>query len=114
MASTGLNGPHTLDSETVEKTVTKTSPGNYALGRVKDDGKFYVNYVGRADKDLATRLKQHAGKYERFKYGYATSPKAAFEKECQLFHDFEPPANKIHPDRPDNTNWECPVCDLFD
>jgi len=22
--------------------------------------------------------------------------------------------NDIHPDRPDNSNWECPVCDIFD
>jgi hypothetical protein len=46
-----------------------------------------------------------------------TSPKAAFEKECKNYHDFggsEKLDNKQHPERPDGTNWECPVCDMYD
>ncbi len=53
-------------------------------------------------------------KYKHFKFSYATSPKAAFEKECKNYHDFggsEKLDNKQHPERPDGTNWECPVCD---
>jgi hypothetical protein len=54
------------------------------------------------------------GKYKRFKYGYASSAKAAFEKECKLYHDFEPRDNEVHPARPAGTNWECPRCPIFD
>jgi hypothetical protein len=47
-----------------------------------------VKYVGRSDSDLKARLLSHvsSGRYKEFKYSYATSPKAAFEKECQNFH----------------------------
>jgi len=65
----------------------KTSPGNYSLGRVAD-GTFYVSYVGRSDSDLNDRLKDWVGEYKKFKFSYATSPKAAFEKKCQNYHDF--------------------------
>lgn len=119
MASLNMNGSYKLDSKTVNVTITKTSAGNYALGYIKD-GTFIVKYVGRSDSDLKTRLLSHVAseKYDRFKYSYATSPKAAFEKECQNFHDFGGITsldNTIHPDRPSNSkNWECPICDIFD
>ena len=70
--------------------------------------------MGRSDKDLNDRLKDHIGEYGRFKFEYYGSAKAAFEKECHLYHDFTPQDNKIHPDRPDGSNWKCPVCDIFD
>lgn len=114
-----MNGSYKLDSKTVSATITKTSAGNYALGYTRDET-FYVKYVGRSDSDLRERLLTHAsdGKYDRFKYSYATSPKAAFEKECQNFHDFGGITsldNAIHPDRPSNSkDWKCPVCDIFD
>ena len=118
MASLNMNGSYKLDIDTVNKTITKTSAGNYALGYTKDKT-FYVKYVGRSDSDLKARLLSHvaSGKYDRFKYSYATSPKATFEKECQNFHDFGETKkldNDIHPDRPNGSGWECPVCDIFD
>lgn len=119
MASLDMQGPYSLSATELDKQVTKTSAGNYALGYVKENGKFIVEYVGRSDADLNTRLKQHAnvGKYRMFKYSYATSGKAAFEKECQNFHDFggtELLDNEIHPDRPAGSAWECPYCGIFD
>ena len=119
MPRTGLKGSYTLDNETIDKVVTRTSPGAYALGYVKDN-MFYVCYVGRSDTDINDRLKQHVGekpKYSKFKFDYFGSPKAAFEKECNLWHDFGGPEgsldNKSHPDRPDGSNWKCPRCDVF-
>ena len=113
-----MNGSYKLDSDTINKTITKTSAGNYVLGYTKDKT-FYVKYVGRSDSDLKARLLSHvsSGRYKEFKYSYATSPKAAFEKECQNFHDFEETKqldNNIHPDRPNSSGWECPICDIFD
>lgn len=116
MPSLNMNGPYKLDTKTIEEQVTKTSSGNYALGRKKKNGKFGIGYVGRSDTDVKKRLKRWVSDKIRplFKFSYATSPKAAFEKECQNYHDFKPPENDVHPQRPDNTNWKCPHCTKFD
>ena len=116
MASLNMQGSYDLTNEEIDRRITKTSPGNYALGRVGNDT-FYVHYVGRSDTDLNDRLKDWVGSYKRFKFSYATSPKAAFEKECTNYHDFgksEKLDNEIHPQRPDGTNWKCPVCNILD
>lgn len=112
MASLEMEGPFPLDVANIDKNVTRTEPGNYALGYL-DEKVFRVKYVGRSDDDLNDRLKDHVGNYKHFKYSYATSPKAAFEKECRNFHDFgevKKLDNDIHPDRPDGAAWKCPVC----
>lgn len=116
MPSLGMEGAYKLDAETIEKKVTKVSPGNYALGQKNKKGNFVVKYVGRADKNVKTRLKSWVGKTDHplFKFCYASSAKEAFENECKNFHDFNPSGNDIHPDRPDGATWECPSCDIFD
>ena len=113
MVSTGLKGSYPLTESDINTNVTMASAGAYALGRLKDEA-FLVSYVGRSDDDVNARLKQHVSDYARFKYRYFPSPKAAFEKECDLYHDFEPPDNKIHPARPKNSDWTCPRCSTFD
>lgn len=117
MASLEMNGPYILTTEKIDEVVTKTSPGNYGLGYVNDKKVFIVKYVGRSDDDVNGRLKKWVGEYKKFKYSYASSPKAAFEKECRNYHDFggkESLDNDNHPDRPDETDWECPKCTIFD
>lgn len=116
MPSLNMNGPYVFTREEIDKQVTRTNCGNYALGKLCDDGKtFFVQYIGRADSDVNNRLKQHLGEpYTHFKYSYATSSKDAFEKECENYHDFPNVSNKIHPDRPSNSkDWKCPRCDKF-
>lgn len=112
-----MKGSYPLNKNKIDEEVAQTSAGNYALGYVNDEGTFIVQYVGRADSDINARLKQHIGeKYKRFKFSYATSPKAAFEKECHNYHDFggrEKLDNEIHPDRPKNSSWKCPCCTIF-
>ena len=98
---TGLRGSYTLDDETINRVVTRTSAGAYALGRVADNT-FYVSYVGRSDSDINGRLHDWVDSYSKFKFEYYDSPKAAFEKECNLYHDFgekETLDNDIHPQR---------------
>lgn len=115
MAESGLYGPHDLTSSGIENNVKGTGAGAYALGRVGNDGTFYIDYVGRSDDDLAARLQQHVPEpYPKFKYGFLSSAKAAFDKECNLYHDFNPPNNKIHPARPRGSNWTCSRCTVFD
>ena len=116
MASLDMQGSYELTEDKIDEVVTRISVGNYALGH-KDGDTFKVKYVGRSDNDLNDRLKDWIGDYRRFKYSYASSPKAAFEKECQNYHDFggkKKLDNSLHPDRPDGSKWECPVCDTFD
>jgi hypothetical protein len=109
---TGLYGPYDLSTTKIDALLTSRAPGAYALGS-SWQGTFYINYVGRSDDDLAGRLKQHVGRYAQFQCIYLGSAKAAFDKECQLYHDFTPPDNQVHPARPKNTNWGCPRCRVF-
>src|SRR5260221_10165375 len=111
MAGDWLRGPWQLAVGNIDMAVSKTSPGAYALGH-SDGSTFYISYVGRSDGNVNKRLKDHVGKYQHFKYEYFPSPKAAFDKECELFHAFGETAldNKVHPDRPENSGWKCPFC----
>ena len=96
----------------IYRKVTETKPGVYVLNTRATI--LTIQYVGRSDSDVNDRLNQHVGeKYDYFKFQYASSPKDAFEKECEIYHDDNPPDNKIHPDRPDGTDWQCPRCDHF-
>ncbi|MEX2575288.1 MAG: hypothetical protein WD382_01420 [Halofilum sp. (in: g-proteobacteria)] len=118
MASLDMGGSHPLTDSKIDEIVTKTSPGNYALG-YQGENSFIVQYVGRSDSDVNSRLHDWAakGKHKRFKFSYASNRKAAFEKECRNFHDFggtEKLQNSAHPDRPNDSDWECPVCTIFD
>jgi hypothetical protein len=112
MPNSGLFGPYPLTAAGVTAAVKGVGAGAYALGQTHADNLFYVSYVGRSDDDLATRLQQHVPEpYLQFKYGFYPSAKAAFDKECVLFHDFKPPDNKVHPARPKGTKHSCPVAD---
>ena len=123
MPSTGLGKSYSLNIKTIDGVVTKKSAGAYVLGHTKTEKKkekevktFIVQYVGRADKDINDRLKKWVDKYPRFKFGYYGSPKAAFEKECNIYHGFgekETLDNDRHPDRPDDAKWKCPRCKIF-
>ncbi len=115
MASLEMGKSYDFNVKSINKIITRISAGNYALGYLNKENTFIVQYVGRSDSDVRGRLLQHIDEgYEAFKFSYATSPKAAFEKECKNYHDFNPSNNKIHPDRPsDSKSWKCPRCDKF-
>jgi hypothetical protein len=116
MPSAGIGRLYVLSDERIDEVVTKKLPGTFALDR-RDDRVFKVSRVGRSDGDINARLKSQVGcGYKYFTFGYSASAQAAFEKECKLYHDFEPPDNAVHPDRPEGSNWTCPVegCDALD
>ena len=118
MPSGNGHGPYRLTHPEVCRVITETSAGNYALGRVQENG-FCVLYVGRSDDDVATRLRTWASQHTRYKafvFSYASDPRAAFDKECEDFHDFggvESLDNGGHPKRPPKADWLCPRCDLY-
>jgi len=110
MAKGGLTGPYRLTLETIDTAVTRGSAGVYALGYADPEGRFCVNQVGRADTDVRGKLRRFIGAATLFKFGYLPTSQAAFEKECELFHDLSPPGNRVHPGRPQGTSWACPRC----
>jgi hypothetical protein len=113
MGSPNLSGLHSLSDSTINNEVTRVSPGVYALDATTAGG-FTVSYVGRSDTDVNSRLHDWIGEYRYFKFAYCSSAKDAFEAECELYHDYNPPDNKVHPARPYNSGWKCPRCRKFD
>lgn len=113
MASTGLIGPFRLAYDEITNSIPRVAPGAFVLGHKGPDGRFYVDFVGRADQDIRDKLLQLIGSGSLFKYRCLTTGEAAFHAECELFHDFQPPGNRMHPDRSPGTNWECPRCRFF-
>ena len=114
MAKTGLLGPYPLTYDEINDTVVANMAGAYALGRMDSGGRFSVNFVGRSDRDMRTRLCEHIGSDNLFKFMHYLSAKGAFEKECELYHEFNPPGNRVHPSRPSGSSWTCPRCQIFD
>jgi len=107
-----MNGPYSLNSQTISSVIPGNSIGAYILSK---DGKV-AHYVGRSDSNLANRLGQHISDYQNYSHFWfetSNSILAAFELECQWWHKYKPDDNEVHPDRPDNTNWQCPVCNIF-
>jgi hypothetical protein len=110
---TGLLGPYRLTYDGINDAVTRRAAGVFALGRSDPSGNFQVKHVGRSDTDIRSRLCECIGSDTLFKFGFYSSTLAAFEKECELFHDFSPPGNRLHPGRPKGTAWDCPRCRIF-
>ncbi len=118
MANLGMGSEVLLfDAEGVEIVGLFEGPGNYALGFMKNNS-FCPKYVGRSDSNLYAEVKQRLnthGHHRHFKFSDASSPKAAFLKECQNYHDFvHQLENKVHPARPKGSDWKCPACPIFE
>ena len=116
MVRLGLRGPYILALATIDRRITRTSPGVYVLGKT-EGSRFKIKYVGRSDRDVRGRLKEWVGrKFPEFEYEYHSSSIAAFERECQLWHDFGGPEdlldNERHPVTPVGTAWRCPYCQI--
>jgi len=71
-----MSGSFPLDDAMIDEVVSRTSPGNYALGYM-DGGTFVVFYVGRSDADVKRRLHEWVGAPSRYAR-YAPANRAAF------------------------------------
>ena len=69
-----MAGSYLLSDEGIDEALTRTSPGNYALGYMDGDA-FTVFYVGRSDSDVRQRLHDWVGMPSRYE-AYASSAKA--------------------------------------
>ena len=107
---TNLEGPNRLIVDEIDVAVPASAVGTFALGHLDYKGRFLVQYVGRSDGDLRAVLRSKIGAEPLFKHLTFATPKEAFEKECELFHKFQPPGNFLHPERPKGSTWTCPYC----
>lgn len=74
LRSLEMSGSYPLSDEGIDEALTRTSPGNYALGYL-DDGTFRVFYVGRSDSDLKRRLHEWVDRPARYE-AHASPAKA--------------------------------------
>lgn len=109
----GLQGPYRLAIDEIRRELEGQKPGVFALGYTDGNGKFRIDSIGRDDANIQHKLCSMVGSNIEFKYRTYEDLKAAFEKECELFHTFKPPGTFLHPDRPVGTNWTCPHCVNF-
>lgn len=110
MSKRQLFGPYVLSFTEVTAVVARRSPGVFAIGYLDAREIFRITFVSRADEDLRSALCQKIGSNNMFKFTYCATSRRAFELECNLFHDFHPPANCLHPSRALGSDWVCPVC----
>lgn len=90
MERNGLRGPFALSDDMIDREVNGHRAGAFALDDCGNGDNFTITFVGRSDIDVNNQLHVYVGRYERFKFVYCSSAKAAFERECELFHDFAP------------------------
>jgi len=64
LRSLEMSGPYPLSDQAIDEALTRTSPGNYALGYLDGDA-FEVFYVGRSDRDVKQRLHEWVGRPSR-------------------------------------------------
>lgn len=76
MGSLEMDGSYPLTDEAIDQTLTRSSPGNYALGYLDGDT-FMVFYVGRSDSDVRRRLHEWVGAPSRYER-QASSSRAAW------------------------------------
>ena len=95
--------------------------GNYRIGILDESGNFWVRYAGRTDNGgLVGRLVTHYNEKDfqnnqyYFDYKSAVDDKTAYIQECMDYHRFLDEdgffLNRIHPDRPKGTSYQCPGC----
>ena len=68
LRSLAMSGSYPLSDAAIDEAMTRTSPGNYALGYMDGDT-FSVFYVGRSDSDVRRRLHEWVGMpsgYDRY------------------------------------------------
>lgn len=110
MTETRLEGPFRLTVDEIDSAIGTKTAGTFAIGHVDHLGRFVVQHVGRSDSDVRAQLRNKIGAEPYFKHLCFETAKEAFEKECELFHAFQPPGNFLHPERPPGTDWKCPCC----
>jgi len=108
-----LAGPFALTRGEAISRVPSRTPGTCLLSR-RQVGTF--NYVGRSDRDLQSRIRDHIGSgYTRYWFAGTTTALEAYVFECSYFQMRGGSLrldNLIHPAIPVDSWATCPVCRL--
>lgn len=101
-----------LNDRTIKQMVRKPQPGVFLLHTVQGG---QPRFLGRDDKDVRDKLLKWLGRsYRYFQFDYCETPEEAFHRQCELYHQFKQNLdNTRHPERPDGTEWRCPLCDFY-
>lgn len=116
MPQLGMQGPMKLVPSEIDRAVPHKTPGNFALGYIKETvpRAFIPTYVGRADSDLNRTLKELDTDAEWFKWRVARNAREAWNVQCKNFHDFWETGHlemDEHPEPPKDSGWKCPICE---
>jgi hypothetical protein len=106
-----LEGPYRLIVDDVRIAARKSRCGVYALGSLREDGKFAVSFVGADYANVSDDLCNKIGTAPNFMFRAHSDPEKAFLQLCHLFHSFHPSGNFVHPERPKGSRIGCPQCD---
>lgn len=112
MSGAELNGPYRLVYEEITFFVRAASKGVYMLGQQGQSNRFLISYIGAGFTDVRSELLDRIGTASMFKIQLTQSADAAFRKQCDLFHQFQPSGNFVHPERPRGSSVQCPYCAL--
>ena len=105
-------GPHPLTDADICAHVSGSLAGAYVLGFTVADGIFDVDFVGRSAADLRQKLLLHTPyRHPEFLFTYCRNETEAYERECELYHEFHPRDNLVHPSAPLSSDLRCRICD---
>jgi len=114
-AESNMQAHFELTTERVRNVVPENAVGFYRLGNVVD-GQFWPEYFGRSDRNLQSRLIDHARDYEgvsQFSPVVTENIQRAYQLECREWHlQGEEMENEIHPARPRLIAYQCPYCQM--
>ena len=116
-SNTGLGIPMPLTENIinteVDNSVDWSSSSVFVLGGIRkgNDGKlrFKVRLVKHVDGDLGASLRKYIDMYSGFRFKFFRSTQNAYNRECQIYHAFNPRDNREHPEPPRNTKFFCPI-----
>ena len=119
IATSGLGKPIPLQEVDIVREVDNStdwsSASVFVVGGIHKsaDGKFrfQIRKVSHVDGDLGKELRNYVGKFSGFRFKFFRSTRNAYDKECQIYHQFKPIKNIAHPVRPRHTKFVCPVAD---
>lgn len=114
-----MSSPLALTSDAIDGQIKANVCGNYRLSRNSLESGFVVDYIGRSDTCLASRLKDHIPEgYKSFVYSTNVTPEDCYCQECRDYHDYggdiglldNDPTADGHPRSPKGMQLKCPVC----
>ena len=114
-----MEGPFQLADPVIDAVVKRADAAVFLLRRIEEVPKYayYRGFVGSCtgDEDLAQSLRRWLDSdYRVFCFEYVESEDAAYERQCEMWHELGGPEGKLdneaHP-KPDGSNAvRCPLC----